>query len=70
MATIHRAAKFRRLLSLFNQIGVKYLLVECARRVTANANGVRTAMISFEDLKANKRASGRYQDLADLLSLP
>ncbi len=149
MATIHIAPEFQQLLNLFNQTGVKYLLVggyavgfygypratgdfdlwiatdeenaqkavaamlqhgfelpslppseivtttplirfgnrpiqidilskisgvefdECyLRRVSTKASGVHIDIINLEDLKANKRASGRYQDLADLLSLP
>jgi hypothetical protein len=40
------------------------------RRVTANLDGVSVNIISLEDLKKNKRASGRHKDLADLENLP
>lgn len=40
------------------------------RRVVAEVDGVRVSLISLEDLKANKRASGRNKDLADLDNLP
>jgi hypothetical protein len=36
------------------------------RRVTAELDGVRVPFIGRDDLKANKRASGRNKDLADL----
>ncbi len=36
------------------------------RRISADLDGVRVFFISLEDLKANKRASGRNKDLADL----
>lgn len=37
-----------------------------ARRVRAVMDGVEVSLISLPDLKANKRASGRYKDLSDL----
>lgn len=40
------------------------------RGVTAELGGVRVRFISLTDLKANKRASGRNKDLADLDHLP
>jgi predicted nucleotidyltransferase len=40
------------------------------RRIEASLEGVRVPFISLEDLKENKKASGRHQDLADLESLP
>ena len=40
------------------------------RRVTAELDGVTVAFISLGDLKANKAASGRNKDLADLDHLP
>jgi hypothetical protein len=44
---------------------------ECyARRVQADLDGVQVSIISLSDLKANKRASGRNKDLADLDYLP
>ena len=41
-----------------------------ADRVNAELDGVQVTVISLEMLKANKRASGRLKDLADLESLP
>jgi hypothetical protein len=44
---------------------------ECyAQRVTAELDGVKTNIISLSHLKANKEASGRHQDMADLEHLP
>ncbi len=44
---------------------------ECfARRATAEIDDVDVNIISLEDLKANKRAAGRHQDLDDLEKLP
>ena len=44
---------------------------EChASRVSAVIDGVPVPLISLADLKANKRASGRTKDLADLEHLP
>ena len=40
------------------------------RRVTLELNEVPVCVISSEDLKINKRASGRNKDLADLDELP
>ena len=40
------------------------------RRKSIKTKGVKVDIISLEDLKINKRASGRYKDLNDLLSLP
>lgn len=40
------------------------------RRETVEMDGVEVDVISLADLKANKRASGRYQDLNDLEKLP
>jgi hypothetical protein len=41
-----------------------------ADRVNTELDGVPVTVISLEKLKANKRASGRLKDLADLESLP
>jgi predicted nucleotidyltransferase len=41
-----------------------------ARRVTAVIDGVKVDVLSLEDLKSNKQASGRHRDLADLDELP
>ena len=44
--------------------------VECyAKRITGVIDGVEVNLISLEDLKANKRASGRLKDLNDLANL-
>jgi hypothetical protein len=40
------------------------------RRVETTFDGVQVRIISLADLKTNKRASGRYKDLADLENLP
>ncbi len=40
------------------------------RRVSGNLNGLEVTIISLADLRANKQASGRYKDLADLENLP
>ena len=41
-----------------------------ARRGEVDWDGVKVPLISFEDLKRNKSASGRAKDLADLEGLP
>jgi len=41
-----------------------------ARRVEATIDGVDVSLIDLENLKKNKRASGRHKDLADLEQLP
>ena len=44
---------------------------ECyAERVVDVFDGVKVNLISLKHLKANKKASGRHQDLADLENLP
>jgi predicted nucleotidyltransferase len=40
------------------------------RRAETTMDGVPVKIISLDDLKANKRASGRNKDLADLDNLP
>jgi len=57
-------------LELMNQIdGVEF--AECfARRNVVNLDGVDANLISLDDLKQNKRASGRAKDLNDLEHLP
>jgi Nucleotidyl transferase of unknown function (DUF2204) len=40
------------------------------RREIAEIDGVEVDVISLADLKTNKRASGRHQDLTDLEKLP
>ena len=44
---------------------------ECYRaRITEILDGIPVTIISLPDLKANKKASGRHQDFADLERLP
>jgi predicted nucleotidyltransferase len=40
------------------------------RRIEVEIDGVPTSVIALDDLKENKRASGRNKDLADLENLP
>ena len=40
------------------------------RSIDASIDGMDVKVISLADLKANKRASGRAKDLADLANLP
>ncbi|HEV8607672.1 MAG TPA: nucleotidyltransferase [Tepidisphaeraceae bacterium] len=40
------------------------------RRRVVNWDGVKVPLISLEDLRENKKASGRAKDLADLENLP
>jgi len=55
---------------IINEIdGVKF--EDCyGRRVNAVIEGLPVGIISLPDLKANKKASGRNKDLADLDYLP
>lgn len=39
-------------------------------RIVENIDGVEVSLIGLEDLKANKKASGRHKDLDDLENLP
>lgn len=41
-----------------------------ARRAVDHIEGLEVSLISLDDLKTNKRAAGRYKDLADLEQLP
>ncbi|MEM7584587.1 MAG: hypothetical protein AAF560_14450 [Acidobacteriota bacterium] len=44
---------------------------ECYReRVVGSVDGVEVSIISLQDLRRNKQASGRYKDLNDLQRLP
>ena len=54
------------------QTGIAGVLFDTCfpRRIVAEIDGVRVNLITLEDLKANKRASGRHKDLADLDHLP
>jgi predicted nucleotidyltransferase len=48
--------------------GVKF--AQCyKRRKEVKIDGIKVKMISLEDLKKNKRASGRHKDLSDLENL-
>ena len=40
------------------------------KRIVANIDNINVNIISLNDLKANKKASGRHKDLADLDYLP
>lgn len=40
------------------------------RRQEVDLDGIKVPFLSLEDLRANKRASGRRQDLLDLENLP
>ena len=43
---------------------------ECySRRIVSELGGVAVSVIDLDDLKTNKRASGRFKDLADLEEL-
>ena len=49
--------------------GVKFS--DCySSRVVDNLDGVEVSLISLDDLKINKKAAGRHNDLADLERLP
>ncbi|MBP9902895.1 MAG: nucleotidyl transferase AbiEii/AbiGii toxin family protein [Verrucomicrobia bacterium] len=52
-----------------NASGVKFAEVY-SRRVETMLEGIPVKIIPLEDLKVNKRASGRNKDLADLDNLP
>lgn len=52
-----------------NASGVEFSKVY-PRRVETTLEGIPVKIISLEDLKINKRASGRNKDLADLDNLP
>ena len=41
-----------------------------AKHIVAEIDGVRANVIALDDLRANKLASGRHKDLADLDNLP
>ena len=52
-------------------IAMNRIFAECfGRRIVVNLDGVNTNLISLDDLKQNKRASGRAKDLNDLEHLP
>jgi hypothetical protein len=73
LAKVHRLSRFGILplrIEFHTSIsGVEF--AECfARRVDGFVDGMPASLIRFEDLKANKRASGRLKDLVDLENLP
>jgi hypothetical protein len=80
MATIQLAPDFKELLQLPRSAKIQDVLVggyavgqfeNCyPRREIAEIDGVEVDIISLPDLKTNKRASGRHQDLNDLEKLP
>ncbi len=41
-----------------------------ARRVVDTIDGIQVNIISLEDLKQNKKASGRFKDQDDIQNLP
>ena len=57
-------------IEILNSIsGVKF--EECYQnKITENIDGMPIDIISLEDLKLNKKASGRYKDLDDFENLP
>jgi len=57
-------------IEVLNEIdGVDF--TECKNRaMNATVDGVPVRLISLRDLRANKRASGRYKDMDDLEHLP
>lgn len=58
------------LIEILTKIDGADFKVAFARHIETEINGVRTNVIALDDLKANKRASGRNKDLADLDNLP
>ena len=55
------------------KLGLKtgqFKLLTETHRLQTEIDGVPVSVIGLEDLKANKRASGRNKDLADLDYLP
>ena len=63
MATTRLAPDFKEFLQLLGSAKI-------ARRERVEVDGVFVDIISLADLKANKRASGRLQDLDDVDKLP
>ena len=59
---------FKEFAALLNSTGVEFS--QChANRVIMKIGGVELPIIGLEEFRANKRASGRAKDLADLESL-
>ncbi len=57
-------------IEVFKQCSGLEFLQAYSRRLETTMDGVPVKLISLDDLKINKRASGRYKDLADLENLP
>ncbi|MBN9692666.1 MAG: hypothetical protein J0M24_20655 [Verrucomicrobia bacterium] len=58
------------LIELLNQVSGGDFQLAWTRRVQAVYDSVPVNILGIEDLKANKRASGRAKDQADLENLP
>lgn len=58
------------LVEIVNAVSGCQFATAYAHRVTAEIDGVKVSLISLEDLKRNKQASGRAKDIADLENLP
>lgn len=78
MATSPLPQDFRDFLKLLDAEKVEYQtdisavdFAECfARRCRVDMGGIVVNLIALEDLKVNKRASGRHKDLEDIEHLP
>jgi predicted nucleotidyltransferase len=67
---------FKEFIQSLNDNHVRYLIVggyavafHGHPRYTKDIDGIQVSFIDLENLRRNKQASGRYQDLADLESL-
>ena len=58
------------MLELMNEISGVTFEQAWANRVMLKLGALEIPMISLADLRINKRAAGRHQDLADLEELP
>jgi hypothetical protein len=58
------------LIEILTRIDAGEFQAAYARRVIGEVEGLRVNIIALDDLKMNKRASGRNKDLADLDNLP
>ena len=67
MARVNLFPDFKEFLKSLNSARVRYLLLG---GYAAIWDGIRVPLISLDDLRANKLASGRTKDLADLENLP
>lgn len=70
-----RSKDFKEFVALLNANGVEYLVVggyamAWPQRQTLEHDGLILQLISLDDLKAHKRASGRPRDRDDLEQLP